>query len=216
MYSESYELDNIVQPGFEELLEGNFELKGKWNQKFFKKDQPIILELGCGKGDYSVALARKYPDYNFIGADIKGDRILRGARTGKSEELENLGFLRIQIQNIAHAFRNEEIDQIWITFPDPQARDRWEHRRMTSPNFLYRYKHILKPNGIIHLKTDSELLYNYTREVAMQLNQEIITESCDVYGDNLKNDATLTQTYYEKKWLAEGKKIFFLEFKLNL
>ncbi len=216
MYSESRSFSNIVQPTVGELLEDRFSLKGNWDSEFYRNENPLVLELGCGKGDYSLMLAKKYPEKNFLGIDIKGDRMLRGARKADEEQINNIGFLRTRIENIGYAFNKNEVDEIWITFPDPQQKDRWERKRLTSPTFLHRYKNFIKKDGIIHLKTDSTFLYEYTLEVVKELKQEIVSSCSDVYSVMPDNDSILAQTYYEKKWLEEGRKIHFLEFKLNL
>ncbi|MBI9035211.1 MAG: tRNA (guanosine(46)-N7)-methyltransferase TrmB, partial [Bacteroidales bacterium] len=194
MYTESRSFNSIVQPSVDELLEDRFELKGKWSSDFHKNEKPLVLELGCGKGDYSLKLAQKYPEKNFLGVDVKGDRMLRGARIAHENGIKNIGFLRTLIENIGYAFSTDEVDEIWITFPDPQQKDRWERKRLTSPTFLNRYKKFLKKDGIIHLKTDSEFFYEYTLAVATELKQEIITSIKDVYAVMPENDAILTQT----------------------
>jgi tRNA (guanine-N7-)-methyltransferase len=153
---------NVYQPSREELVSENFEVKGKWQESVFKNNNPIVLELGCGKGEYSVGLAKMNPDRNYIGIDIKGARFWRGAKTAIEDNIQNVAFLRIQIELIEYAFAQNEVDEIWITFPDPQIKYKRTKHRMTNTNFLMKYKYILKPNGIVNLKTDSEFMHGYT------------------------------------------------------
>ena len=163
-FAENLTFDNFFQPTYDEISTGYF-LKGKWASDFFKNNNPIVLELGCGKGEYSVGLARRYPDKNFIGLDIKGARMWRGCKTAVDENIQNIAFLRTRIELIEHYFAENEISEIWITFPDPQPRRIKENKRLTSPAFLKRYASILKKDLIIHLKTDAFLLYFYTMEI---------------------------------------------------
>ncbi len=160
-FAENKILPNVIQPTREEALEG-FELKGKWRENFFKNDNPIVLELGCGKGEYSVGLAKTFPEKNFIGVDIKGARFWFGAKEAVESNMNNVAFLRTQIELVDYFFAENEVDEIWITFPDPQIKYKRTKHRLTHPDFLARYKKFLKPGGIIHLKTDSEFLHGYT------------------------------------------------------
>ena len=161
-FKENETFSNVFQPSREELVESNFNLKGNWQKEVFKNNNPLVLELGCGKGEYSVALAQKYPDKNFVGIDIKGARFWRGAKTAIEEKIPNVAFLRTQIELIDHAFAENEVDEIWITFPDPQIKYKRTKHRMTNATFLERYKQILKPEGVVNLKTDSEVMHGYT------------------------------------------------------
>jgi len=161
-FKENETFKNVFQPTREELTKEVYALKGNWNSTFFKNDNPIVLELGCGKGEYSVALAQKFPNKNFIGVDIKGARFWRGAKTALEENIPNVAFLRTQIELVDHAFAENEVDEIWITFPDPQIKYRRTKHRMTNSVFLNRYKKILKPDGFVNLKTDSEFMHGYT------------------------------------------------------
>lgn len=161
-FRENENFPNVVQPQREEITENTYSLKGNWNTNFFKEDQPIVLELGCGKGEYSVALAKANPDKNFIGIDIKGARFWRGAKTALEEDLENVGFIRTQIELVDLLFAENEIDEIWITFPDPQIKYKRTKHRLTNSEFLQKYKKILKPEGVVNLKTDSEFMHGYT------------------------------------------------------
>lgn len=207
---------NVIQPKRDELLQNTFALKGKWNESFFKNNHPIVLELGCGKGEYSVALAQQNPHKNFIGVDIKGARFWRGAKTALEENLYNVAFLRTQIELIEHAFEKNEVSEIWITFPDPQIKYKRTKHRLTNIDFLNRYKNILAPNGVIHLKTDSEFMHGYTLGLLHGLKHEILYAHHDVYGtDYAPKEVTSIQTFYEKQYLEVGKKITYIKFKLS-
>ncbi|MBT8255699.1 MAG: tRNA (guanosine(46)-N7)-methyltransferase TrmB, partial [Bacteroidia bacterium] len=181
-FKENETFSNVIQPSREELTKAKFKLKGKWNSEYFKNQHPLVLELGCGKGEYTVSLARKHPDKNFIGIDIKGARFWRGAKTALEEELNNVSFLRIQIELIDRCFARNEVDEIWITFPDPQMKYKRTKHRLTNSNFLDIYRTILKPAGIIHLKTDSEFMHGYTLGLLHGLGEEIEYAHHDVYG----------------------------------
>ena len=215
-FKENETFANVVQPSREELTAVNFSLKGNWGYKFFENNQPIVLELGCGKGEYTVNLARKYPDKNFIGVDIKGARFWRGAKTALEENLKNVGFLRTQIELIDLCFAEEEVDEIWITFPDPQIKYKRTKHRLTNSTFLDRYRSILKPDGVIHLKTDSEFMHGYTLGLLHGLEEEIEYAHHDIYGSDGAPDEVITiQTFYETGYLEEGKKITYVRFKLR-
>lgn len=191
------------------------ELKACWREKFFKNDHPLILELGCGRGEYTVNLAQKFPEKNFIGIDWKGARLWRGAKTVEEEQMKNVGFLRIQIQNIAAFFGPEEVDEIWITFPDPQPQRTRERKRLTAPVFLDRYKQFLKPGGMVHLKTDSSFFYEYTREVIQTRNYKVFTDTNDLYASAWLDDILSIRTTYEKIWQDKGSRICYLKFLLS-
>lgn len=212
-----YELNtftNVLQPSLNEIKPAH-KIKGKWNLEF-KNDNPIVLELGCGKGEYTVGLAKLNPDVNFIGVDIKGARIWRGAKTTNDENIENVRFLRTKIDFIDHFFTKDEVSDIWLTFSDPQPKR--PRKRLTSPLFIDRYKKILCPNGIIHLKTDSNLLYNYTLDEIKENNYKIIENSDNIYSELIpraseKLKETLSiQTFYESLWLKENKTIKYIAF----
>lgn len=189
--------------------------KGLWNKTIFKNHQPITLELGCGKGEYTVELARRYPDRNFIGIDIKGPRIWRGAKTALEEELTNVRFLRIFIDHLHYYFDRDEVDEIWITFPDPYIRKKPRRsKRLTSPKFLSIYRNVLKPGGTIHLKTDSSVLFDFTLETIEQEGCKIIKQIDDVYRDATNDELLMIQTFYEKMHLKEEKTIRFVAFQL--
>lgn len=206
---------------YEESLSG-FKMKGKWNSEFFKNDHPVVLELGCGKGEYTVGLAQRYPEKNFIGVDIKGNRIWMGAKHAIETRLENAAFLRTRIDFIEACFDKNEVSEIWITFPDPQPQQPRARKRLTSPQFLNRYKNIIKSDGLIHLKTDSHPLYEYTLEVIKENNYELLEHTDDLYGkreithfgDDL-GEVGAIKTYYEKKFSDLGFKINYLRFRMN-
>ena len=215
-FNENDTFANVVQPAREDLTEGVFDLKGTWRKEFFKNENPIVLELGCGKGEYSVNLAKKYPDKNFIGVDIKGARFWRGAKTALEEELQNVGFLRTQIELIDHCFAADEVDEIWITFPDPQIKFKRTKHRLTNAVFLEKYKTILRSEGVIHLKTDSEFMHGYTLGLLHGLGLPIEYAHHDVYGsEGAPEEVTSIQTYYESGYLEVGKKITYVRFKLS-
>jgi tRNA (guanine-N7-)-methyltransferase len=191
------------------------EMKGKWNEHFFKNSHPITLELACGKGDYTIGLAQMYPERNFIGVDIKGNRIWRGAKTALEEKLENVAFLRTRIEQIDHFFEEGEVSEIWITFPDPFLNK--ESRRLTALPFLQRYQKFLKKGGLVHLKTDSAELFEYTVEKSIP-NQdifELLYENSDIYKDELVMKELEIKTFYEKKHLEKGKKITYSRMRLK-
>jgi len=189
-----------------------FFLKGKWRSGYFKNDNLITLELACGKGEYTVALAKKYPDRNFIGIDIKGARIWKGAKMTLEEGLKNVAFLRIFIDQLHNYFDKEEIDQIWITFPDPYPKKSKKNKRLTSSKFLNLYRNILKKGGQIHLKTDSELLYQFSLETIKAEKCKVEESTEDLYNSSLTNEILTIKTYFELKHLEEGKAIKYLCF----
>ena len=189
-------------------------LKGKWAKEFFKNDKPITLELGCGKGEYTVALARKHPEMNFLGIDIKGNRIWRGAKTALEEGMENVGFIRTQIDKITNFFSEGEVEEIWITFPDPQPQISRIRKRLTSPEFLDRYRKILKPDGFVHLKTDSAFLFEYTEEVIAEQNLEVLRLSHDIDKDYPGDELLEIRTFYEMKFRETGVSINYAKFRL--
>jgi tRNA (guanine-N7-)-methyltransferase len=215
-FRENESFGNVVQPSREEITDGNFGLKGNWNSEFFKKARPLVLELGCGKGEYSVALARENPDKNFLGIDIKGARFWRGAKTALEEGLDNVGFMRTQIELIDLIFDENEVDEIWITFPDPQIKYKRTKHRLTNSQFLQKYKHVLKPGGMVNLKTDSEFMHGYTLGLLHGEGHEIIQANHDVYKNVYSpREVTGIQTFYEKQYLEQGKPITFIQFKIK-
>lgn len=213
-FAENLTFDNFFQPNYEDIKNG-FVLKGKWRSDFFKNNNPIILELGCGKGEYSVGLAKRYPDKNFIGIDIKGARMWRGCKTSNDDNMNNIAFLRTRIELIEFYFDEHEVDEIWVTFPDPQPRRIKENKRLTSPPFLARYANILKTDGIVHLKTDAFILYLYTLEEIEEYKHKILISTNDLYNSGIEDDVMGIQTFYEQMFLEQGKRINYIKFQLN-
>lgn len=214
-FRENYEFGNMVQPHFNEVFRTDYKLKGRWRSDFFENNNPIVLELGCGRGEYAVELGRRNPNINYLGVDIKGARMWHGAKMAYDESLDNVGFLRTEIEYIESFFGKDEIDEIWLTFPDPQLQRRRVKKRLVSPVFLSHYSGFLKPSGTINLKTDSGHLHRYTKAVIEENSLELI-ESCeDIYGESYA-DATLSiKTAYEKHYLKSDSAITYLEFSLN-
>lgn len=215
-FKENETFPNVVQLSREEVFKNSKGLKGKWAENFFNNQNPIVLELGCGKGEYSLGLARRNPNKNYLGIDLKGARFWRGAKTALEEEIPNVGFLRSQIELVDDLFDENEIDEIWITFPDPQTKYRRTKHRMTNPIFLNKYRKIIKPGGKIHLKTDSEFMHGYTLGILSAMGEEIEISQHDIYKDpHLPAEVLEIQTYYEKQYLEIGKKITYLRFRLH-
>lgn len=214
-FAEMKTMPNVVQFHFGNLSSGFHPLRGKWRQEFFRNNHPLVLELGCGKGEYTVGMARRYPDKNFVGVDIKGARMYVGATQALEEKLSNAAFLRTRIDFINALFAENEVDEIWITFPDPQKEK--EKKRLTSPLFLKRYAHMLRPDGIIHLKTDSTLLHDYTLQVIRDENHVIHHATNDIYTTVQEPDHVLRtiQTTYEKRFLGMGMPITYVSFTLR-
>jgi len=205
---------NVIQPSREELIENKYPLKGNWRKDFFKNENPIVLELGCGKGEYSVYLAKENLHKNFIGIDLKGARLWAGAKESLILELKNVAFIRAQIELVSDLFSENEIDEIWITFPDPQIKYKRTKHRLTNPQFLAKYKNILKPEGFIHLKTDSEYMHGYTLGLLEGMGIEVEYAHHDLYTNPYApKEASAVQTYYEKIYLEENKPITYLKFK---
>lgn len=190
-------------------------LKGNWCSSFFKNTNPVVLELGCGRGEYTVNLAEKFPDKNFIGIDWKGARLWRGAKTSHTNKMGNVAFLRIQIQNILNFFSRDEISEIWITFPDPQPQQSRERKRLTSPRFLNLYKQILIDGGFIHLKTDNKGLYDYTCEIVEAHKFRKLYATDNLYESGLNDELLGIKTTYEKMFLEQGSKICYLKFSFS-
>ena len=216
-FRENDTVSNVLQPTREEAVGDLLKLKGNWRKNFFKNDNPIVLELGCGKGEYTVNLAKKFKNKNFLGVDIKGARFWRGAKTALEEDITNAGFLRTQIELVDCMFAENEVDEIWITFPDPQIKYKRTKHRLTNEEFLTKYKKILKPDGIMHLKTDSEFMHGYTLGLLHGLKLPIEFAHHDVYGigDEAPSEVTGIQTYYESQYLEVGKKITYIRFKFK-
>lgn len=198
---------------FPNVLQYPEGIKGKWN-RFFKNDNPITLELACGKGEYAVGLGQLYPDNNFVGIDQKGNRIWVGAKKALQQQLHNVAFLRIQIDQVNEYFDTNEASEIWITFPDPQLRTGKSKKRLTHPKFLRLYKQILVPGGLIHLKTDSPDLYRFTKVVIKKYNCELKEDIDDVYKASSTSDDLKIKTHYESLDIAGSNRIHYLKFCL--
>ena len=211
-FAEMNTFPNVIQPAFEEAFRTDYPLKGKWNREFFKNQHPLVLELGCGKGDYTLGLASLFPEINFIGVDIKGARIWKGAKTALLENIPNVGFLRVRIEFIDSFFAPGEVDEIWLTFPDPQLEKK--RKRLTSPKFLNVYRKFLKDNGIMHLKTDNKMLYNYTLKTLQYNHIEIIRNSNDLYASTIADPILSINTFYEKQFIGQGFRIHYICFRL--
>jgi len=209
------EFKNVFQPA----VNHEFSLKGKWRSEYFKNDAPIVLELGCGKGEYTVGLAKHFPDKNFIGLDIKGARMFIGAQEALQQQMGNVAFLRTRIDFICDYFSENEIDEIWLTFSDPQPKK--PRKRLSSPLFIERYKKILKPKGVIHMKTDSDLLFEYTEEQIKEHGYECLELTWDLYGslpetiDAQTREIFHIKTHYEKLFTAKGSVIKYCRFKID-
>jgi tRNA (guanine-N7-)-methyltransferase len=206
--------DNVIQPEIGDVFGKDHPIKGRWNQDLFKNKNPIVLELGCGKGEYTVGLARSFPDNNYIGIDIKGARMWRGAKTANEQNLSNVAFLRTRIEFINSFFSEDEVDEIWITFPDPHPGGRNSNKRLTSPWFLNSYRQFLKNKGLIHLKTDNIELYDFTIKIIDFNNLEIIQSTDNLYSEQIGNIISI-RTHYEKIFLDAGMKINYVSFRLD-
>ena len=219
-FAEMETFHNVFQPPYEPMA-------GHWRDRYFQNDHPIVLELGCGRGEYTVGLAERYPEKNFIGVDIKGARMWAGAKEAEQKKLKNVAFLRTNIEFITEFFAADEVDEIWITFCDPQMKK--ATKRLTSTYFMQRYQRIVKPNGLIHLKTDSPFLYTYTTEMLRLNPYPVLCSTDDLYGEKsdeatvpvqgkeiaLFADAKALQTHYEKQWLDRGMSIKYIEWQLS-
>lgn len=205
----------FVEPEFEQMFRTEHPLKGRWHADFFHNDNPIVLELGCGKGEYTVALAERNPDKNFIGVDIKGARMWRGAKTATENGMTNVGFLRARIEFITSLFAPGEVSEIWITFPDPQLKSRRAKKRLTSPIFLEYYAQLLSTYGWINLKTDSQHLYNYTQAVISQFDLQCEVANNDIYGSGYADEVLSVKTAYETVYLQRGLPITYTRFSLG-
>lgn len=216
-FAENATFDHFFQPSFFDLQAG-FPLQGRWREDFFHNKNQIIVELGCGKGEYTVALAEKYPERNFIGIDKKGARMWKGGKTSHENSMPNVAFVRSHAEMIGSIFGAAEVDELWITFPEPQPNSPRSKKRLTSSQFIDRYRKILKPDGLIHLKTDSDLVYESTLELVKSDKHLLHFSSNDLYQDNADEhlkDVMAVQTHYEKIWLEKGFIIKYLCFSLN-
>lgn len=213
-WAEMATFGNVIESPSDILTNENHPLKGKWNKKIFHNANPLILELGCGKGEYTTGLAKLFPGNNYIGVDIKGARMWRGAKTASEDNMPNVAFLRTRIEFIDYYFAENETDEIWLTFPDPHPGKRNSGKRLSGAWFLNKYRSFMKNEGIIHLKTDNSELFNYTRKI-VEINQlPLIFESNDLYTDNPDDNILSIRTHYEKMFLNEGLKIKYLSFRL--
>ncbi len=212
-FAEIETFNNVLQPKFEEIFKRDYKFKGCWNKKFFKNDNPITLELGCGKGEYSIGLAKMFPERNFLGLDIKGSRIWKGAKECIQQGITNVAFIRTHIDHINSFFLQNEVEEIWLTFSDPQLKK--PLKRLTSSRFLSYYQKFMVDNGIINLKTDSVDLYKYTLALAKHNNLEIEVANDDIYGSGDTDEILSIRTFYEQGWLAQGLKSQYLKFRLN-
>ena len=212
-FDEIKAFEHVVQAPFSAIENDDFHLKGTWKQQFFRNNNPLIVELGCGKGEYTVELAEKYPYNNYLGVDIKGARLWNGAKIAKEKQLSNVGFLRTNIEIITQFFASGEVDEIWLTFPDPQMNK--FRRRLTSSVFLNRYRQFLSKEGIIHLKTDSNFQYRYTSALVHFNRLPVVAETDDLYHSDILDDTLQIKTFYEKQWLERGISIKYIAFRLN-
>ncbi|MCK5846601.1 MAG: tRNA (guanosine(46)-N7)-methyltransferase TrmB [Bacteroidales bacterium] len=211
-FAENLSYDNMFQPSYEELLEG-YDMQGKWDSDFFKNGNPITLEVGCGKGEYTVGLGEKYSERNFIGMDIKGARMWRGCTDSNEKGMTNVAFVRNHVQMVPKIFAEAEIDELWITFPDPQPKK--ENKRLTSPRFMDYYRNILKPGAIINFKTDSEPLFDYTLEMIAEEGHELLVSVKDLYNVEGYEVVKSIKTFYENKFSLQGYAINYMQFKLK-
>lgn len=214
-FEEFSNFKNVFEIHFFELEKNGFLHKGNWGTNYFKNNNPIVLELGCGKGEYTVGLAKQFPTKNFIGIDIKGNRMWRGAKTAIEEGLDNVAFIRTHIGQINKYFAEGEVSEIWITFPDPQPREGHEKKRLTAPRFLNYYKNLLNPEGLIHLKTDSRELFNYTLSIIEENKHNLLYKTFNVYQTDATDPVLTIKTYYEKLFGSKGFEINYLKFQLS-
>ena len=214
-WAELETFDNVIQHNDKAGFGKDHPVKGKWKPEVFRNQNPVILELGCGRGEYTTGLALRFPESNFIGVDIKGARMWRGAKTAREKGIMNASFLRTRIEFIDSFFADDEVDEIWLTFPDPQLDKKNSNKRLTCPWFLNKYRMFLKNNGIIHLKTDNYDLFSYTKNIAERNNLTIITAVTDLHSGLAGNEILLIRTHYEAMFLKKGLKINYLSFRLD-
>lgn len=214
-FKENESFENVIQPKRDDIASGQFRLKGNW-AAHFGNENPIVLELGCGKGEYTVGMAKLNQNKNFIGIDIKGARFWRGAKTALEQQLQNVAFLRTQIELVDMVFGPNEVDEIWITFPDPQIKYKRTKHRMTNKSFIEKYRKILRPKGLVHLKTDSEFMHGYTLGLLQGMDLDIVYANHDIYrNEGAPQEVLNIQTFYEQQYLEKGKPITYLQFRLN-
>ncbi|MBQ3152566.1 MAG: tRNA (guanosine(46)-N7)-methyltransferase TrmB [Bacteroidaceae bacterium] len=212
-FADMREYPNVVEHHFSIADATPFPMRGNWGKEFFGNDNPIVIELGCGRGEYTVGLARRYPDKNFIGVDIKGARMWTGATEAIRDGLKNVGFLRTNIEIIDHFFAPGEVSEIWLTFPDPQMKK--HTKRLTSSLFLQRYRNIMLPDGIVHLKSDSNFMFTYTRYITEVNKLPVVSCIEDIYADGEAVEPLDIKTYYEQQWLSRGINIKYISFRLT-
>jgi tRNA (guanine-N7-)-methyltransferase len=212
-FEETKTFDNIFQIEYNEAIKDNFFLKGKWASNFFANNNPIVLELACGKGEYTISLAQKFPNKNFIGIDYKGARLWRGCKNAIDNKIKNVAFLRTRIELIEYFFASNEISEIWITFPDPQPNK--PNKRLTAFNFIEKYTKVCDKNAIVHLKTDNNMLYQFTLDVIKEHNLKLLLNSDDIYNSNILDDILSIKTFYELKFINMGLNIHYLKFNIN-
>jgi tRNA (guanine-N7-)-methyltransferase len=218
-FAENLTFRNLIQPEAKDILEEPHPIRGKW-QEFFGNNNPITLEVGCGKGEYTIGLARMYPGRNFIGLDIKGARLWRGAKTALEENLGNVAFLRSRADFLTRFFAPDEVSEVWLTFSDPQPNNDKGTKRLSGPRFMSIYQAILPPGSPVHLKTDSSLLYDYTLDYLKSIDKKVLMNSDDIYADFWKNTDEATRnelgikTFYEQKWLKQGITIKYIRWQL--
>jgi len=211
-FQENLTFQHLFQPSYRDLNEG-FEMHGHWHSGYFGNSNPIVIELGCGKGEYTLGLAQRYPDTNFIGIDLKGARLWRGCKTVAEKGIRNVAFVRTLVDHTELLFAPGEVSGIWITFPDPQPKR--EHRRLTAPGFLAKYRNILAPASPIHLKTDDHDFFDFTLAVIREHNHRLLSATDDLYHSESEEEVLTIRTFYENIWLEKGKKICYLRFCLN-
>ncbi|NVO10242.1 MAG: tRNA (guanosine(46)-N7)-methyltransferase TrmB [Bacteroidales bacterium] len=214
-FAENTTFPNLIQPKLNEVFRTDYSLKGKWNETYFHNENPIVLELGCGKGEYTVGMAKMFPNKNFIGIDIKGARMWRGAKTAHENKMSNVAFIRTRIEHVSSFFSANEVSEIWITFPDPQLKRINSLKRLTSSSFLSLYKTLLRPQGLIHLKTDCIALHRYTRSLVDLNNLKIHTSTEDLYGNGIEDQILTIKTFYEEKFLVQNLPITYICFELS-
>ncbi|MFA8451311.1 MAG: tRNA (guanosine(46)-N7)-methyltransferase TrmB [Bacteroidales bacterium] len=213
-FEENKTFKNLFQLTYPEIKDG-MHLRGSWAKSFFKNDNPIVIEVGCGKGEYTIGLAERHPEKNFIGIDIKGARLWKGCKTSNEKNMSNVAFIRTKAELLNLYFAAGEISEVWITFPDPQPKEYRERKRLTSPRFLKMYYDFMTDNGKINLKTDSELLFLYTLELIEDQKHKLLYGLKDIYDSDIDSELTQIQTFYEKKWLEMGIPINYIQFQLN-
>lgn len=214
-FAENQRFDNLFQYNYQDIQHEGFPLKGQWHPSFFKNDNPIVLELGCGKGEYTVGLAKARTGTNHIGIDIKGARMWKGLKEAQDFGLQNVAFIRTRIELINAFFDTGEVSEIWVTFPDPQPQASRIRKRLTSPVFLAYYRKFMKADGIVNLKTDSKLLYDYTLEVIENENLPLLYHTDDLYATTAEMEVKNFRTFYEQMWLEQGLSIKYIQFGIN-